>query len=75
MGPKGGYFLKSGAEGRVFLKEWYRGEGISARVGPGGGYFLKSRAGEGNSYRIRAYCAKPFNFSPLLIDSRLLFCL
>ena len=27
MGPRLGYLLKSGAEVRVFLKEWDRGEG------------------------------------------------
>ena len=38
MGPKGGYFLKNGAEERVFLNEWSGGVYF---LGPRGGYFLK----------------------------------
>ena len=41
MGPRVGYYLKSGTEGRVLLKDWERGEGITSRLGPRGGYYLK----------------------------------
>ena len=44
MGPRVGYLLKSGAEGRVFLKERGRREGISYREGQRVGYLLKSGA-------------------------------
>ena len=42
--PKEGYFLKRGAEGRVFVKVWGQREGITKRLGPRGGYYLKSGA-------------------------------
>ena len=47
--PKEGYFLKRGAEGRVFVKVWCRREGISERERPRVGYLLKSGA-EGRVY-------------------------
>ena len=38
----GGYYLNTGAEGKVLLKEWGRGEGITYRVRPRGGYYLNT---------------------------------
>ena len=74
MGPRGGYFLKSGAEGRVFLKEWGRGEFISQRMGPRGGYFFKSGV-ERRVFLIESEHTLPnlLIFPSLLFDSRLLF--